>query len=65
MHEDAIIRSQDELLAQETNAVATRDLASSLRLSLQSILDSDINKIYHEMHRFDAAMVHQSGFCIK
>lgn len=52
-------RSQETLLAQESNAVVQRDLASSLHLSLESVLDSDMARVYRGMQRFDAAMVCQ------
>lgn len=45
------------MLAQETNVVAQKNLASSLHLSLESLLDSDMDKLYQGMQRFDAAMV--------
>lgn len=50
-------RSQETLLVQETNAVAQRDLTSSLHLSLESLLDSDMDRVYRGMQKFDAAMV--------
>lgn len=50
-------RSRETLLAQETNVVAQKNLASSLHLSLESLLDSDMDKLYQGMQRFDAAMV--------
>lgn len=56
-HQDAMARSQETLLAQESNVVAQRDLASSLHLSLESLLDSDMDRVYRGMQRFDAAMV--------
>ena len=59
VHEDAMANSQEALLVQETNAVTSRDLTSSLHFSLESILDSDMNKLYQAMQRFDAAMVYQ------
>ncbi|KAL2702523.1 hypothetical protein AAEP93_006821 [Penicillium crustosum] len=55
-HQDAMTRSQETLLAQESNAVVQRDLASSLHLSLESVLDSDMARVYRGMQRFDAAM---------
>ena len=58
-HQDAMARSQETLLVQETNAVAQRDLTSSLHLSLESLLDSDIDRVYQSMQKFDAAMVCQ------
>ncbi|QQK42626.1 Nuclear membrane fusion protein Kar5, putative [Penicillium digitatum] len=54
--QDAMARSQESLLVQETNAVAQKDLASSLHLSLESILNSDMDRVYRGMQRFDAAM---------
>ncbi|CAG7956957.1 unnamed protein product [Penicillium nalgiovense] len=59
-HQEAMARSQETLLAQETNAVAQKHLASSLHLSLESLLDSDMDRVYRGMQRFDAAMVCQS-----
>lgn len=50
-------RSQETLLVQETNAVAQRDLTSSLHVSLESLLDSDMDRVHQGMQRFDAAMV--------
>lgn len=50
-------RSQETLLVQETNAVVQKDLTSSLHLSLESLLDSDMDRVYQGMQRFDAAMV--------
>ncbi|KAI2705075.1 hypothetical protein CBS147317_2027 [Penicillium roqueforti] len=55
-HQDAMTRSRETLLAQETNVVAQKNLASSLHLSLESLLDSDMDKLYQGMQRFDAAM---------
>ena len=59
-HEDAMTRSQETFLVQETNAVAQKDLASSLHLSLESLLDSDMDKVYQGMQKFEAAMVCQN-----
>ena len=58
--QDAMARSQETLLVQETNAVAQKHLTSSLHLSLESLLDSDMDRVYRGMQRFDAAMVWQS-----
>jgi hypothetical protein len=58
-HSDAIAKREEALLVQETSAIASRELASSLHLSLESIIDSDMNKLYREMQRFDAAIVCQ------
>ncbi|KAJ5256491.1 hypothetical protein N7505_011642 [Penicillium chrysogenum] len=55
-HQDAMARSQETLLVQETNAVAQKHLTSSLHLSLESLLDSDMDRVYRGMQRFDAAM---------
>ncbi|KAJ5383617.1 hypothetical protein N7517_001528 [Penicillium concentricum] len=55
-HQDAMARSQETLDVQETNAIAQKDLASSLHLSLESVLDSDMDRIYRGMQKFDAAM---------
>ncbi|OQE46437.1 hypothetical protein PENCOP_c001G06990 [Penicillium coprophilum] len=55
-HQDAMARSQETLQVQEINAVAQKDLASSLHMSLESLLDSDMDRIYRGMQRFDAAM---------
>ncbi|KAJ5959394.1 uncharacterized protein N7479_006544 [Penicillium vulpinum] len=55
-HQDAIARSQETVLVQETNAVAQKNLASSLHLSLESLLDSDMDRVYRGMQKFDTAM---------
>ncbi|KAJ5603714.1 hypothetical protein N7537_006670 [Penicillium hordei] len=55
-HQDAMTRSQETLLAQESNAVVQKDLASSLHLSLESLLGSDMDRVHQGMQRFDAAM---------
>ncbi|CAI7645181.1 unnamed protein product [Penicillium glandicola] len=55
-HQDAMVRSQEALLVQETNDVAQKDLTSSLHLSLESLLDSDMDRVYQAMQKFDGAM---------
>ncbi|KAJ5515503.1 hypothetical protein N7527_007063 [Penicillium freii] len=55
-HQDALARNQEALLVQETNAVAQRDLTSSLHLSLESLFDSDMDRVHQSMQKFDAAM---------
>ncbi|KAJ5583439.1 hypothetical protein N7535_002059 [Penicillium sp. DV-2018c] len=55
-HQDALARSQEAFLAQKNNAVAHHNLASSLHLSLESLVDSDMDRVYRGMQRFDAAM---------
>ncbi|KAJ5513266.1 hypothetical protein N7463_002818 [Penicillium fimorum] len=55
-HQDAMARNQEMLQVQKTNAVVQKDLASSLHLSLESLLDSDLDRIYRGMQKFDAAM---------
>ncbi|KAJ5773084.1 hypothetical protein N7457_007980 [Penicillium paradoxum] len=55
-HQDAMARSQETLLVQQTNAVAQKDLVSSLHMSLESLLESDMDRMYRGMQKFDAAM---------
>jgi hypothetical protein len=57
VHQDALARSQDATLVQESNAVSHGNLAASLHVSLESLLDSDMVRVYRGMQKFDAAMV--------
>jgi hypothetical protein len=52
-------------LAQQSSAVSSIDLASSLHSSLETLLDSDIERMYEGMNRFDASMVrsHNCPIC--
>ncbi|OQD81022.1 hypothetical protein PENANT_c030G10807 [Penicillium antarcticum] len=56
VHQDAIARSQEATVVQESNAVAHGKFAASLHLSLESLLDSDMVKVYRGMQKFDAIM---------
>lgn len=56
-HQDTRARNQETLLAEETRAIAQKDLASSVHMSLESLVDSDMDRVYRGMQRFDAAMV--------
>ncbi|CAG8215964.1 unnamed protein product [Penicillium salamii] len=55
-HQDAMARSQEVIRAQESSAVVSQDLVSSLHQSLDSLVASDIERIYSGMQRFDATM---------
>ncbi|KAJ5129472.1 uncharacterized protein N7515_005511 [Penicillium bovifimosum] len=55
-HHDTLARSQEAFLVQKNNAVAQHNLASSLHLSLESLVDSDMDRMYRGIQRFDAAM---------
>ncbi|KAJ5776233.1 uncharacterized protein N7511_001244 [Penicillium nucicola] len=56
VHEDALTRSQEVALVQESNTAAHANLAASLHFSLEALLDSDMVKVYRGMQKFDAAM---------
>lgn len=56
-HEDAITRSREALLAQESSASTSKDLATSIHMSLELLLGSDMEKLDRGMEKFDAAMV--------
>ncbi|KAJ6049746.1 hypothetical protein N7460_002817 [Penicillium canescens] len=56
VQQDALARNQEATLVQESNAIAHGNLAASLHLSLESLLDSDMVRIYRGMQKFDAAM---------
>lgn len=56
-HQNAITKSKEALLAQESSASTSKDLATSIHMSLELLMGSDMEKIYRGMERFDAAMV--------
>jgi hypothetical protein len=60
VHHDALIRSQEAAQVQESKIAAHGDLADILHHSLESLLDSDMVKVYRGMQKFDAALVFEA-----
>ena len=57
MSEEALVRSNDIRLAHEQNALIHNNLANSLRLSLESITETDVVNLYRRVENIDAALV--------
>ncbi|CAG7976837.1 unnamed protein product [Penicillium olsonii] len=55
-HQDALIRSQEAARAQQSSAVTSNNMVSSLHQSLDSVIGSDMERIYSGMQRFGDSM---------
>ncbi|KAJ5105761.1 hypothetical protein NUU61_003108 [Penicillium alfredii] len=56
-HEEALARNKEALLAHEQSSLAQRDLASALHFSLESLVETDMARLYKNMESFDASLV--------
>lgn len=57
MHNEVVRREQETLRAQEQSALVHRDLADALHFSLESLVDTDLTRVFQNVVRFDASLV--------
>ena len=63
VHNEVVRREQETLRAQEQSALVHRDLADALHFSLESLVDTDLTRVFQNVVRFDASLVCIPAFC--
>lgn len=62
-HQDSLSRNQLALRAHEDNTRASQELASVLQLSLGSLAEADMARLFQSVGRLDASLVCSTSWC--